>query len=926
MPRFFYLFLLIANYSAALHAQVVRSVPVFPNGEESLTIYFNAEFGNGGLKDCNCDVYMHTGVITDRSTSPSDWKYVQGVWGQANAAWRMQRAGANLYTFTMTPRSYYNVPGNEQIKRLAFVFRNADGSKAGRAGDGSDIFLEIYASSNGLLTLLESPGGDVVINSPGQQIPVVAHSSRNAIFEIKDNGAPVYQTPDSTLTLDYDFQSNSTGLTHRVEIFVNAANERDTLVFQYFNISNSPVVNPPFDTGPGITKLSGNTYRFKLVVPGKTSVFMLNENSGWALDNQYIMNRSTSGDYFWKDINIPAGQDWFLYQYLVDGGIKIADPYAPIVLDPFNDGAISNAYFPAYPAGAQDMVTAFKVTGFNYTWTDQDFQKPKKTALNIYELLLRDFLQSHSYADLKDTLNYLKKLGINAIELMPVQEFEGNNSWGYNPSYHMALDKYYGDPVQFKDFINEAHRLDMAVILDVVFNHAFGQSPLARLYFDSQNNRPAANNPWLNPIAKHPFNVGYDFNHESSYTKEFTKKILKYWLDEFHIDGFRFDLSKGFTQNDSGSDVGAWGTYDASRIAIWKNYANAIWASSPDAILILEHFADNSEEKELAEFGFLLWGNMNGNYSDASMGYHDAGKSNLTNAVYQARNWTAPHLVAYMESHDEERMNYRNLNFGNGNGGYSTKNFDIAIERLKMCNVFYWLLPGPKMIWQFGELGYDFSINRCPNGSISNDCRLADKPIRWDYFQNPQRRSLYNHISSLIKLRDSYDLAEPDNFKRLLGGEVKKFELKKDDLTLFAIGNFDVAQRTDRLDFSSQGIWYELFTGETVDYDGSILNVDLAPGEYRLYANKKIDLLSAVRPVLQNNEVKIYPNPANEFLKIELPAGLEIQSCRILNVTGQTVSSFQKEELLNISSLQSGLYFIEIQTIRGRILKKFLKI
>src|SRR5690606_29407461 len=165
--------------------------------------------------------------------------------------------------------------------------------------------------------------------------------------------------------------------------------------------------------------------------------------------------------------------------------------------------------------------------------------KPAKTDLIIYELLLRDFLAAHSFDVLADTLDYLARMGVNAVELMPVQEFEGNLSWGYNPSYHMALDKYYGNAESFKAFVEACHARGMAVILDVVYNHAFGQSPLAQLYWDAAQNRPAADNPWLNPVAKHDFNVGYDFNHESPATKTWVKRMLSHWMQAYGIDGFR---------------------------------------------------------------------------------------------------------------------------------------------------------------------------------------------------------------------------------------------------------------------------------------------------------------------------------------------------------------------------------------------------
>lgn len=101
-------------------------------------------------------------------------------------------------------------------------------------------------------------------------------------------------------------------------------------------------------------------------------------------------------------------------------------------------------------------------------------------------------------------------------------------------------------------------------------NHAFGQCPLVRMWWDPALNAPSAESPYFNTVAKHDYNVGYDFNHESEATKNFRDRVFTYWLNEYNVDGYRFDLSKGFTQNNTLGDVGAWGAYDASRIEIWK--------------------------------------------------------------------------------------------------------------------------------------------------------------------------------------------------------------------------------------------------------------------------------------------------------------------------------------------------------------------
>ena len=129
-------------------------------------------------------------------------------------------------------------------------------------------------------------------------------------------------------------------------------------------------------------------------------------------------------------------------------------------------------------------------------WNITNFSPPAKEDLVVYELLVRDFVKTHSYKTIQDTLDYLQRLGVNAIELMPINEFENNLSWGYNPSYHMALDKYYGSPERFKSLVDEAHKRGIAIILDVVFNHAFGQSPLCSLYWDAAGNKPRLESGW----------------------------------------------------------------------------------------------------------------------------------------------------------------------------------------------------------------------------------------------------------------------------------------------------------------------------------------------------------------------------------------------------------------------------------------------
>ncbi len=163
---------------------------------------------------------------------------------------------------------------------------------------------------------------------------------------------------------------------------------------------------------------------------------MLSNTNGFQLQSESLLNRSTDGNDWW--IEIPLKQDEeLLYQYLIDGTLKIADPLSTLILDPIHDSGISNIHsLPPYPSESTEGHLSYFL--YKEEAVDMEpFQSPPKEDLVIYELLLRDFLGSHSFEDLRDTLSYLKRLGVNAIELMPIQEFEANDSWGYNPSFYL---------------------------------------------------------------------------------------------------------------------------------------------------------------------------------------------------------------------------------------------------------------------------------------------------------------------------------------------------------------------------------------------------------------------------------------------------------------------------------------------------------
>lgn len=569
-----------------------------------------------------------------------------------------------------------------------------------------------------------------------------------------------------------------------------------------------------------------------LLAPGKEQVYVAGDFNNWQTSDEYLMKKD--GEHFWLTISNLIPQKEYVFQYLIDGHIRVGDPYCEKISDPWDDQYIPESVYPGlipYPAGkAEGRASVLQTGQTSHIWQNTNYSIPEKEELVIYELLIRDFTEEGTYKAVREKLDYLQQLGVNAIEFMPFSEFEGNSSWGYNPCYYFAPDKAYGTEEDLKELIDACHQRGMIVIQDIVLNHAYGTNPMVMMYWDQANNRPATNNPWFNTVSPNTsFSWGYDFNHESTYTKQFVDSATSYWMTEYKVDGFRFDFTKGFT-NTPGDGSG----YDASRIAILKRIAGQVWKVNPEAMVILEHFADNAEEKELIAWqdGMLIWGNANYNFNEATMGYHENGKSDFSWASWQNRGFSKPGLVTYMESHDEERLMYKNLTYGASSGSYSVKNLSTALNRNAMAAAFFFSLTGPKMIWQFGELGYDISIDE--NG------RTGEKPVKWNYFDDTNRKKLFDVYAAMIRLRDQFPVFTSGTETLNLNGELKSIQLALNNHHITLIGNFGLTQQTMTVPFQHTGTWYEFFSGGTLTVSSSPVTVTLGPGEYRLYSDQDL--------------------------------------------------------------------------------------
>jgi len=931
----------LVSIVAEFTAQVVTIDPPFPTINDNVTITFDANEGNGDLTNI-IPVYAHTGVILEGNP---DWQNVQppgeGAFNSPNPDVLMTFIGNNRHTISYNIIDFYGLTGNENLQQLSFVFRNGNGSIVGRDTDGSDIFIDVFPEGAFTAAITTPSEPEVILDPVSDYSFLVESSSTSDITLYVNDDVLVSENGVSSLQGSVDLTALSSG---QQWLWMEATNGVQTVTDSiYIIIQDDPLVVPsPVGTIDGINYIDENTVVLQLFAPNKDFVYVLGDFTNWQFNPDFFMNVTPEGDRYWLQIdNLNAGQE-YRFQYSIDQeDLRVADVYCEKILDPWNDPFISEETYPGlidYPEGlTTEIVGVLQTAQEPYDWQVDDFERPPSDQLVIYELLVRDFLEDHSYQSLIDTLPYFERLGVNAIQFMPIMEFEGNISWGYNPMFYFAADKYYGPAEKLKEFIDECHARGIAVILDQVFNHSFGQNPQVRMY--SENGAagpPTPENPWFNVQAQHPFNVGYDYNHDSPHTQEFVNRNLRFWIEEYRFDGFRFDLSKGFTQNFS-SNVGQWNQYDQDRVDHWIRIRDEIYSYDDEAYLILEHLGDNPEETALANLGFMLWGKMTAEYNENSMGYNNANLINLDRADYQFRGWNQPGLVSYAESHDEQRLMYNNLEFGNqANPNYNTRALEIALARQEAVAAFLYPHRGPKMLWQFGELGYEFHINLCENGTIQEDCRTAPKPVRWDYQDVPERNRLYKVTAALIKLKTENEAFRSDDYTWDVGGLGKRLIIQHPQMDVVIIANFDVNPINMVPGFTQTGTWYDYFTGESIvenDLNNAFL---LEPGEYRVYTTEELETPDITVGVYDTDFAggaldAPYPNPFSDFTQLSFTLEKSSQlDMVVVDLQGRVVRTLASGNFSAGNHMQrwngrddsgakvtSGLYLIQLRTESG---------
>jgi hypothetical protein len=927
--------LILLFFTCISFAQVSWQGGTNPDATASATILFDKS--TTPLSTYTGTIYAHTGV-TLNSTA---WTNVKGSWGNNTTQPALTLVSGSIYKLDITPSilSFYGVSSGT-VTKINIVFRNALGN-----AQSTNLTLDVGAFQSSLVAPLES--SNTIINS-GQNFSISANNTNgNANYNLLANGTSIntftgssYSYTDTNVTVNksYELQivQGATTFIKRFGVIVNAGTTSQAMAVGLEDGINYNLSDP--------TKAT-----LVLTAPGKDFIYVAGSFNNWQPGTSYLMKNDPLTGKFWLELSgLTSGQQYTYQYWVVDqtpttnspAVVKTADPYSTLVLSPFDDPYISAATYPnlpVYPSGQEREVTVLQTaqTAYNWSAATTNFVKPNKDNLVVYEVLIRDFDANRNFQSLIDRIDYFKNLKVNAIQLMPIMEFEGNEGWGYNPAYHLALDKFYGTANKCKEFIDLCHQNGIAVILDVALNHSFGRNPMVRMWMKDADGDgwgdPAVDNPYYNEFAKHSYGVGADFNHSSALTKYYTKRVIKQWIQEFKIDGFRWDLTKGFTQACSSGDDTCTNAYQADRVAVLKEYADYSWTLDNNHYVIFEHLGADNEEQQWANYrlgegkGIMMWGELHEAYKQLEMGFST--NADITRMGHVSRGFTGKRLLGYAESHDKDRLVYEGITYGNGGGASPVAgNLNTALFRMSAIGATSILVPGPKMIWHFAALGMGNSIYTCTDGTVNTetdtttgDCKLATKPQpQWtnNWLGVTERVKIYNDWAKMIAMKRNNQVFNGDYSISPNGSNIRQRIYVYDNTlplsqlkNVVILANFSVASQNVTPDFPYVGTWVNLMDNTTINVTNTATQIAIEAGGFRIYGNQPALGTDDFNPF---TELNLYPNPASTYFSIDNSSFTKVQ---IYAMTGQLVKTFENQ-LENykypISELNQGLYFVTV--------------
>ncbi len=580
--------------------------------------------------------------------------------------------------------------------------------------------------------------------------------------------------------------------------------------------------------GAHVDLFAPHTVTFVLTAPFKPYVALVGDFNGW--DTRTNRMVTDGSGLWWTTIPHPGATRYGFYVAIdQDSHAWIGDPYATQVVwdEPTPWGWLP---VPSAPP---------------FAWKDANWRTPPLRDLAIYELCVRDFAggwvadQPHYGAlpDLLSYVDYLVALGVNAVELMPIQAFPGNSSWGYNPVFYFAIANSYGRPDDLKRLVDACHARGLAVILDVAFNHAWSQQPYYHIYpplYGPKGEWLADWNPFFHqtPAAINGWG-GLDWDHFSPVTTHYFQDVVRFWLREYHVDGFRFDWVGGVEYDSRAPQRADFDPYHGMHAIGW-----AARQEKPDCLLIGEYWQLEGTNPAKSAARLVQETPMDACWNDQFHHIVDEvlnqrwewEKRDIYQALagYREQGFTsAAQTVNYSCSHDEVRPEHE-IKFYSGKHitrprGWSLDQVARAKGLLGLIALF--TAPGVPLLWQGQEFAED-------------GARTIDfQPLDWAKLREPAHAAHYKQVVRLLHARRAHAALRSEHLAFF------STDFVQDKLVAFrrwandaSIGeqvvvalNFDHRQQRITLPFPHNGPWREVVQDQGITVRNGAHSVRLGP-------------------------------------------------------------------------------------------------
>ncbi|ACK72642.1 alpha amylase catalytic region [Gloeothece citriformis PCC 7424] len=537
---------------------------------------------------------------------------------------------------------------------------------------------------------------------------------------------------------------------------------------------------------------------FQLFAPYNQEAVLIGSFSEW----QPIPMKKDDKGYFRTEVKLEDGEyeykfrvrskSWFLEP---DQWVYIVDPYATKVIDNSEQNGII-----CIKDGQKFVDT--------YVWQHDDKPLPQNHELVIYEMHIPSF-GGGNYQQAIEKLDYLSDLGINAIQLMPVQEYAGEDNWGYLARYFFAAESSYGSTEELKHFIDECHGRGIRVFMDMMLNHSEQSSPLTQI----------DHNYWYHHEARDPQNSwGPEFNYEH-YDENldikpawnFAGDVVRFWIEEYHIDGIRYDAARQLANY----DFMHWIVEETKKTAGSKPFYN-----------IAEHIPDTPN---ITNFD----GPMDGCWHDSfyylvtpAIWGDSFDLEDLKKAIdckldgYMG----VTNVINYLSNHDKERLM---ISLGERNIFD-----DAAFKKAKLGAVLVMTAIGLPMIW----MGEEF-------GNSQNKQMEHPSEIDWSLLNNERNLGLLEYYKGLIQLRKNNPAFFTENVDFFHeNSETKVFVYGRwndEGSRVVVVANFSENYLAGYVvpEFPADGTWHEWTRDYDVEVKDRQLMIDLAEYEAQVFIN-----------------------------------------------------------------------------------------